>query len=79
MQEGAGPMVAFMTAAQQLNLLMTDLATVRREHPTEDVTSALVNTNVDGKPLSDTELASFFILLVVAGNETPAQPSLNSK
>jgi len=68
--EGTDPMVAFMTAAQQLNLLMTDLAAVRREHPTEDVTSALVNTNVDGEQLTDTELAAFFILLVVAGNET---------
>jgi cytochrome P450 len=68
--EGADPMVAFMTAAQQLNLLMVDLATYRREHPTDDVTSALVNTNVDGENLSDTEVAAFFILLVVAGNET---------
>ena len=68
--EGADPMVAFMTAAQQLNLLMVDLATYRREQPTDDVTSALVNTNVDGENLSDTEVAAFFILLVVAGNET---------
>ena len=34
------------------------------------MTSALVNTNVDGEALTDTEVASFFILLVVAGNET---------
>jgi cytochrome P450 len=67
---GEDPMVAFMTAAQQLNLLMIDLATYRRENPTEDVTSALVNTNVDGEALTDTEVAAFFILLVVAGNET---------
>jgi cytochrome P450 len=68
--EGGDPMVAFMTAAQQLNMLMLDLAQFRKEHPTEDVTSALVNTNVDGEALSDTEIAAFFILLVVAGNET---------
>ena len=68
--EGADPMVAFMTAAQQLNLLMTEMAVYRREHPTDDVTSALVNTNVDGEALTDTEVAAFFILLVVAGNET---------
>ncbi len=67
---GSDPMVAFMTAAQQLNMLMTDMAVYRREHPTEDVTSALVNTNVDGEALTDTEVAAFFILLVVAGNET---------
>jgi methyl-branched lipid omega-hydroxylase len=68
--EGSDPMMAFMMAAQQLNMLMLDLAAYRREHPTEDVTSALVNTNVDGEALTDTEVASFFILLVVAGNET---------
>jgi cytochrome P450 len=68
--EGADPMVAFMTAAQQLNMLMLELAAYRRDHPTEDVTSALVNTNVDGEELTDAEVASFFILLVVAGNET---------
>ena len=68
--EGTDPMLAFMTAAQQLNLLMLDLAKYRKEHPTEDITSALVNTNVDGEALTDSEVASFFILLVVAGNET---------
>ena len=68
--EGTDPMVAFMTAAQQLNLLMLDLAAYRKEHPTDDITSALVNTNVDGEALTDNEVASFFILLVVAGNET---------
>jgi len=68
--EGTDAMLAFMTAAQQLNLLMTDLAGFRKEHPTEDVTSALVNTNVDGEALTASEIAAFFILLVVAGNET---------
>jgi cytochrome P450 len=68
--EGADAMLAFMTAAQQLNLLMTDLAEFRRTNPTDDVTSALVNTNVDGEALTASEIASFFILLVVAGNET---------
>ena len=68
--EGTDPMLAFMTAAQQLNLLMLDLADHRKAHPTDDITSALVNTNVDGETLTHNEVASFFILLVVAGNET---------
>ena len=38
--------------------------------PTDDVTSALVNAEIDGEQLTPDELASFFILLVVAGNET---------
>ena len=34
------------------------------------MTSALVNAHIDGERLTPDELASFFILLVVAGNET---------
>jgi methyl-branched lipid omega-hydroxylase len=68
--EGADPLVAFMNAGQQLSLLMSELAEARRVNPTDDVTSALVNTNIDGESLTASEVASFFILLVVAGNET---------
>jgi cytochrome P450 len=68
--EGTDPMLAFMTAAQTLVMLMSELAEARRVNPTDDVTSALVNTNVDGEQLTPQEVASFFILLVVAGNET---------
>src|SRR5215467_11572679 len=35
-----------------------------------DLVSALVTANIDGEQLTSAELASFFILLVVAGNET---------
>jgi len=49
---------------------MQELADVRTEQPTDDLTSLLIHGNVDGEALSHAELASFFILLVVAGNET---------
>jgi cytochrome P450 len=68
--EDADPLMAFMTAAQDLSQLMAELAESRRGNPTDDVTSALVNTNIDGESLTASEIASFFILLVVAGNET---------
>jgi methyl-branched lipid omega-hydroxylase len=68
--EGADPLLAFMEAGQQLTALMSELGEARRANPTDDVTSALVNTNIDGESLTQTEVASFFILLVVAGNET---------
>jgi cytochrome P450 len=64
------PLMAIMGAAQQLTSLMSDLADYRRTHPTDDITSALVNTNIDGEALTSAEVASFFILLVVAGNDT---------
>ncbi|MDR3649193.1 MAG: cytochrome P450 [Acidimicrobiales bacterium] len=68
--EGEDPVLAFMNAGNDLAQLMRELAGFRLEHPTDDLTSALANANVDGESLTDSELASFFILLVVAGNET---------
>jgi cytochrome P450 len=61
---------ALLRAGHDLAELMRDLGRHRVEHPTDDVTSALVNAEIDGERLSPDELASFFILLVVAGNET---------
>jgi cytochrome P450 len=42
----------------------------RRAHPTDDITSVMMNAEVDGEQLTPQEFGSFFILLVVAGNET---------
>jgi methyl-branched lipid omega-hydroxylase len=57
-------------AGQELADLVTSLAAVRAESPADDLVSALVTANIDGEQLTSAELASFFILLVVAGNET---------
>lgn len=38
--------------------------------PPGDLTTALVTANVDGENLTDQELGSFFILLLIAGSET---------
>ena len=54
-------------AGHALAELVTDLAA----RDTDDhLVSALVTANIDGEQLTSAELASFFILLVVAGNET---------
>ena len=42
----------------------------RLANPTDDLTSALMHAEVDGERLTTPEFGSFFILLVVAGNET---------
>lgn len=68
--EGLDPVTAFIEAGQKLVEIMEVLAAERRANPTDDLTSALVNDDVDGDRLSQQELASFFILLAVAGNET---------
>jgi cytochrome P450 len=57
-------------AGSELADLVTSLGAARAEVPADDVVSALVTANIDGEQLTSAELASFFILLVVAGNET---------
>ncbi|MEA2172087.1 MAG: hypothetical protein QOF76_5387 [Solirubrobacteraceae bacterium] len=42
----------------------------RRESPTEDLVSRLMNAEVDGDKLEDAEIAVFFILLMAAGNDS---------
>jgi cytochrome P450 len=59
-----------LTAGQELANLVTSLAAERQENPADDLTTALASANIDGEQLTPAELASFFVLLVVAGNET---------
>jgi cytochrome P450 len=69
-QTEGGVMTALLGAAQDLSLLITELGEARLKDPKDDLTTALVTAEVEGESLSPQELASFFILLVVAGNET---------
>ena len=69
-QTEAGIMSALLQAAQDLTLLITELGEDRVKNPRDDLTTALVTAEVDGEMLTPGELASFFLLLVVAGNET---------
>jgi methyl-branched lipid omega-hydroxylase len=62
--------IQLLGAGAELADLVTGLGAARAQAPAEDVVSALVTANIDGEQLTSAELASFFILLVVAGNET---------
>jgi cytochrome P450 len=42
----------------------------RRENPTEDLTTVLVNAEIDGEKLEEHELVMGFFLLVAAGNDS---------
>jgi cytochrome P450 len=46
------------------------LADDRRGNPQDDLTTSLVHAEVDGEKLTSSEIASFFMLLAIAGNET---------
>jgi cytochrome P450 len=60
----------FVKVAMDIGAYAAALADDRRAHPGEDLTTSLVQAELDGERLTSGEVASFFILLVVAGNET---------
>ncbi|MCH7790422.1 MAG: cytochrome P450 [Acidobacteria bacterium] len=64
------PLTQIFMAGAALSELMTDLAESKKGKDSDDLTTILVNAEVDGEQLTHAEIASFFILLVVAGNET---------
>jgi cytochrome P450 len=59
-----------LTAITDLLAYGQSMADSRRAAPVDDVVSRIVNAEVDGERLDDTEFAMFWLLLVVAGNET---------
>jgi cytochrome P450 len=64
------PMMAMFEAGMKLSSLMNELAEDRRQHPTDDLTSQLVHNDLGEDMLAPSEIAPFFILLAVAGNDT---------
>ena len=46
------------------------LTASRREHPTEDLASAIANARIDGEPLSDVDTASYYVIVATAGHDT---------
>lgn len=56
-----------------LHQVASTLAAHRRDNPGDDLFSSLVNAEVDGERLTDADVAAFFVLLAVAGNDTTRQ------
>jgi len=61
---------AGMTSALELIGYYAEMVAQRRKQPSEDLTSALIEAEVDGDRLLDHEVIAFLFLMVVAGNET---------
>jgi cytochrome P450 len=67
---GKNLIVAALEAGKGLADVMVELAKDRQKDPKDDLTSQMLHAELEGDRLSHQELASFFVLLVVAGNET---------
>jgi cytochrome P450 len=61
---------ASMEGSIQLALYAIGLANERRAEPRDDLMTLMLATEVDGRPMDDMGVGSFFVQLIVAGNDT---------
>ncbi len=61
---------AGMAAAMELIAYYVDMVDGRRARRSDDLTSELMDAEIDGDKLTDEEIIAFLFLMVVAGNET---------
>jgi cytochrome P450 len=64
------PIEVLGEALWTLTSFATELAAHRERNPGDDLMTALVQAEVDGDRLTHPEIAAFFVLLSVAGNDT---------
>ncbi|WP_207943541.1 cytochrome P450 [Actinomadura sp. KC345] len=67
-----------MDAALTLVGYYQDMVAERRRTRADDLTSALLDAEIDGDRLDDTEIIAFLFLMVVAGNETTTKLLANA-
>jgi cytochrome P450 len=65
-------------ASADLMVYYADMVAQRRKRPTDDLTSALLQAEIDGHHLTDDEIMAFLFLMVVAGNETTTKLLANA-
>ena len=59
-----------LTASIDMAMFAIALAGQRIDEPRDDLVTLLLQTDFDGEPMSDVAFGSFFVQLVVAGNDT---------
>ncbi len=59
-----------MVASTEMYMYADGIAAARKECPAEDVATRLLEASVDGEALTQEQFDVFFLLLMVAGNET---------
>ena len=59
-----------MAAFSEMFMYGSKLWTIAHETPSDDIATALVNAEMEGRKLDEMEFNFFFLLLLIAGNET---------
>ncbi|BBX86017.1 cytochrome P450 [Mycolicibacterium aubagnense] len=77
--DGAADVPASAIAASgELLMYYADMVKQRRKSLSDDLTSALVEAEIDGDKLTDDEIMAFLFLMVIAGNETTTKLLANA-
>lgn len=69
---------AAIEASFSLIIYYQEMVAERREKPSDDLTSALLEAEIDGDRLTDDEIIGFMFLMVIAGNETTTKLLANA-
>ena len=71
--KGAEPLARLVQTIHTVRAIADEIIADRRRNPGDDLITSLVQAEVDGERLSDDEISSFFMLLIIAGNDTTRQ------
>ncbi|MGE0218784.1 cytochrome P450 [Mycolicibacterium sp.] len=69
-KRGAGTPEDLLAVLMDFFAYFSALTASRREHPTEDLASAIANGTINGEPLSDMDTASYYVIVASAGHDT---------
>lgn len=69
---------AAVEASINLIVYYQEMVAERRKKPTDDLTTALLEAEIDGDRLTDDEVLGFMFLMVIAGNETTTKLLANA-
>ena len=71
--QGSEPLARLFQTIVTVRAIADELIAARLAQPQDDLMTSLVQAEVDGERLSDDEIMSFFVLLIIAGNDTTRQ------
>jgi len=68
-QRGADPELLLATVMEMFQYFGA-LTAARRQTPTQDLASAIANATINGEPLSDMDILSYYVIVASAGHDT---------
>lgn len=65
-----GSLESFSEVVGEIMAYFTRLTAERRDHPTDDLASAIANGTIDDRPIPDIDTLSYYLIVATAGHDT---------